>query len=94
MKKAMKATTEKQLLNINTNADVLESNSNSNLIERENIENTPFTVITENGYSFGVMAEYRITEKYDTKEEVRQELKEITWNKIIQVTALLIEKLK
>jgi hypothetical protein len=85
---------KEQSLHIDTTVDVSENNSNSTLIERENIENTPFTVITENGYSFGVMAEYRITEKYDTVEEVKQELKEITWNKIVQITALLIEKLK
>lgn len=66
----------------------------SNLIERNNVENTPFQIVSLEGYHFGVMAKYRITEKYDTKEEVEQELKEITWNRIIQITALLIEKLK
>ncbi len=52
---------------------------------------------------FTVMGAYRITERYGTegmdKEEmkeirklVEEEVKEITWNRIVQVIMLLVEK--
>lgn len=63
---------------------------NSELVEREEVENTPFTVITAGSKTFGVMGMHRITE-YGTKEEIRKELKEITWNRLIQVIMLLTE---
>lgn len=72
-------------------ANKQKSNSNE-LIERENINNTPFTIITMEGYSFGVLGEYRITEKNNSKEEIRKELEEITWNRIVQVLMILINK--
>jgi len=62
---------------------------NKELIEREEIENSPFTIITVEGKSFGVMGKYRLTEEGKDKDEVRKELKEITWNRIIQVMMIL-----
>ena len=61
------------------------------MIEREEIENSPFTIITMEGQSFGVMGEYRLTEKGETKEEVREKLEKITWNRLIQVIMILGE---
>jgi len=62
---------------------------NKELIEREEIENSPFTIITVEGKSFGVMGKYRLTEEGKDKDEVRKELEEITWNRIIQVMMIL-----
>jgi len=61
------------------------------LIERTDIKDTPFVIITTRGKSFGTMGSYRITEEYDTKKEVSQELKKITWNRIVQVMEILTE---
>ena len=69
-------------------------NSNSELIERTEIENSPFTIIKTKGMYFGVMGQYRLTEPNDNKETIEKELKELTWNRIIQVTLLLIESMK
>lgn len=68
-----------------------ESNSKEELVKRKEVENTPFTIITTNGKSFGAMGKYRITEPYDKEEEVEKELKKITWNRLIQVVILLID---
>lgn len=79
-----------------SNTNILEkevNKQNSSFIEREEIKDSPFMIIsTEEGH-FGVMAEYRITEIRNSKEEVMQELERITWNRIVQVIALVNEKL-
>lgn len=59
------------------------------LIERTEIENSPFVVITTEGQSFGTMGHWRLTEPYDTKEEAIAEMEKITWNRIIQVMMLI-----
>lgn len=64
---------------------------NSELIKREDVAESPFTVITTEEGSFGVMGQYRITEPHKNKGKVIKELKKITWNRIIQVIMLLNE---
>lgn len=71
--------------------NVEEADKNGSLIERESIENSPFTVISIEGYHFGVMGDYRLTEKKNNKEEIIEELSKITWNRIIQIVMILDE---
>jgi hypothetical protein len=66
-------------------------NENKELIQREEIENSPFSIITTENESFGVMGKYRITEPMNSKEEVKKELENITWNRITQVILLINE---
>jgi lipopolysaccharide assembly outer membrane protein LptD (OstA) len=70
------------------------STKNEELIQRLQVPESPFTVITAEGKSFGVMGEYRITEDYDDKEDVRNELEKITWNRMVQVFMILQEVTK
>lgn len=65
--------------------------SNEELIKREEIEDTPFMVITTEGKSFGVMGRWRITEDKENEWQVKDELKKMTWNRITQVILLLME---
>ncbi len=67
---------------------------NSEMIKREDIKNTPFTIIslTDKNEHFAVMGEYRVTEVYKTKAKAKKEVEEITWNRIIQVVMILNEK--
>jgi hypothetical protein len=60
------------------------------IIERHEIPNSPFEVITTNGSSFGTMGNYRLTAP-GSKKEIKKELEKITWNRIIQVTMILNE---
>jgi hypothetical protein len=62
---------------------------NEQVIERFPIENSPFTVISVDEDHFGVMGEYRMTENYKSRGECEDELKCITWNRIIQVMMVL-----
>jgi len=66
-------------------------NSSEQLVERVVIENTPFTMIGLDGRWFGSMGEYRMTEEFESKGECEDELKCITWNRIIQVIMVLDE---
>ena len=65
--------------------------SENQTIKRVEIADSPFHVITIDGMSFGVMGDYRLTEKSASEAEVRKELSKITWNRIVQVIMLLDE---
>ena len=72
------------MLNTDNNTQVEE------LVKREEVEHTPFTIVTTEEGSFLTMGKYRLTEA-QTIEEVRQEAKKVTWNRLIQVMMLLNE---
>jgi len=65
--------------------------SENQTIKRVEIANSPFHVITIEGQSFGVMGDYRLTEKSASEAEIKEELSKITWNRIVQVVMLLEE---
>jgi len=74
------------------NAEEVSNNvSGTELVERYQVPNSPFTVIKVEGKNFGVMGEYRVTEEMNSRGEVEDELKCITWNRIIQVMMILEE---
>ena len=73
------------------NAEEVTSKDSSETISRKEIKDSPFNIITVDGESFGVMGDYRLTEKAGTVKEVEKQLKKITWNRIIQVIMLLDE---
>ena len=76
-----------------TSTNVKEANNKecgTELVERWQMPDSPFTVITLEGKKhFGVMGEYRVTEEMKSRGEVENELKCITWNRIIQVMMIL-----
>lgn len=65
--------------------------SSNELITRDEVKDSPFTIIGIEGQYFATMGMYRITETYSSKEEAEEEVKKITWNRIIQVVQLLTE---
>ena len=73
--------------NLYTNEEELDKpNSNSEqLFTTEHLENTPFTMINQDEKWFGVIGEHRISEMHKTKEELEEDLKQISWNRIVQV---------
>lgn len=71
--------------------EVDNKDSGEELIKREEIKNTPFQVITVKGESFGVMGDYRLTEKGNSVKAVKEDLKKITWNRLVQVIMILDE---
>jgi hypothetical protein len=82
----------------NTKSEVSQQNANEvskqgfgkeEIIIRENIAETPFQIITVKDESFGVMGEYRVTEQLSSAKKVKEELKKITWNRIVQVMMIM-----
>lgn len=88
------------LRDISSNAkEAHNTNLNSTeLIKKEEVENTPFTIVTTENEIFAVMGEYRVTEKYDKNEygvgQLKAMVQEITWNRLVQVIMIINEKLK
>jgi hypothetical protein len=66
---------------------------NEELLKRTEIKDTPFMVITSPEGSFGVLGSFRITELKKSETEVIKELKEINWNRIVQIVLVLIQQM-
>lgn len=81
----------KSLLDVQQNASTTDNSNSSNeeLIKRNEIPKTPFTIISVEEGHFGTLGKYRITEIHDTYEEAKQDVEEITWDRIVQVIGLL-----
>ena len=86
----MKTKETKGLKQLQVNAEKVVSKDSSETIKREDVKDSPFTIITIEGKSFGAMGEYRLTEEGNIK-DIRKQLKTITWNRVIQVVMLLDE---
>lgn len=74
--------------------DLKKNPKNTELVKKEEIPNTPFTIVEINNEYFGVMGQYRLTEISQNKEEIKKELESINWTRIIQIILILIEKQK
>ena len=70
--------TKKEELNIQTNAEK-QNNSNSTLVEIDNIEGTPFKMVTTEEGSFAAYGNNRITDYMD-KEELIKKIEQKDWN--------------
>ena len=66
------------------------------LFEKIQVDNTPFLIIynKEQKIAFGVFGKYKITKDFDNTDDVRKELTNMTWDKIITVMSLVYEMLK
>lgn len=63
------------------------------LITREQIENTPFVIVSNKteGKHFGMVGKFRVTEPNENYEELKEELVELSWNRITQVIGIIVE---
>lgn len=86
----MKTKETKELKQSQQNAKKVAKEDSGETISRDQIKDSPFTIITIDGKSFGTMGDYRVTEE-GTLKEIKKQLKTITWNRIIQVVMLLDE---
>ena len=66
-----------------------QNSTSEELIKRTPVKETPFTIITMDGKHFGMFGQYKITEDYLTLEECEKALSPITWNRVIQLTAIV-----
>lgn len=66
-----------------------ETEKTTELIKKVPMDNTPFTIITIDGKSFGTFGRYKITEDYENDKQVKAELEKMTWNRVIQIMTLV-----
>jgi hypothetical protein len=79
-------------LNTFTSVETKDKQESSIDVNFENIENTPFTIVEQNGEYFGTLGNHRLTDIYEDKEECKKDLTEITWNRLVQVIWGISEK--
>jgi hypothetical protein len=83
----------KESLNTQTSVETLDNkNSNSEIFTHDQVEDTPFTIIKRDEKYFGVLGNHRVTQLFDTKEECEADLKDINWNRVMQVIWAVVEK--
>lgn len=74
----------------NTPLDLLKPDSrNTELLEKEEVEGTPFTIVKNEELWYILLGKYRLTEGYEDKEEALKEANVINWNKILQVCIII-----
>ena len=86
----MKTKETKESKQSQQNVKEVAKEGSSETISRYDVKDSPFTIITIDGKSFGTMGDYRLTEE-GTLKDIKKQLKTITWNRIIQVIMLLDE---
>jgi hypothetical protein len=62
------------------------------MFESSQVEETPFTIIKHEEKYFGVLGNHRVTQLFETKEECEADLKDINWNRVMQVIWAVVEK--
>jgi hypothetical protein len=67
---------------------------NTQIIERTEIEKTPFVLVTLEQGNFIALGNYRVSELYATKEEALEYINTITWDNLFNVVISLFEHLK
>ncbi len=78
-----------------------QDNKKSHLIEQTQVEGTPFVILkkekeeSEEHEYYVLIGNVRLNkEPYETEEECKKWIKEITWDKILMLIAITIEQIK
>ena len=74
----------------NTPLDLLKKDErNTELVEKIEVEGTPFTIVRNEELWYILLGKYRLTEGFENKEEALKEANTINWNKILQVCIIV-----
>jgi len=87
-------TKQADVLNTQNNTDDNHNKKSDSLIERKQIEGTPFTMIKQENRYFLVMGDHRLTEPNPSEEETLNLLEKEYWRLLITIIAIVIEKIK
>lgn len=84
-------TSEKSSTTANQQETITEHNTNSSkLIEREQLEGTPFNLIKQEEKYFITIGNYQLTPQYDTEQEAIDDIQFNQWNIIVTLIDILI----
>ena len=75
------------------NEETTTTNENQ-LVQQIPIEGTPFTAVKLEDYWFLTMGKYRLTEKLKSLEECKEEAKDASWYRIMQIINIMIKENK
>jgi hypothetical protein len=90
----MKTTKNTELENLNGLSEKTSRLNYSEELEMHSVNDTPFVVARQNEDWFVIMGKHRLTNSIETFEEAVQEAEKITWNKVVQVIAIILENEK
>lgn len=77
--------------NQNNNTSGKNENDDKQLLERINLEDTPFTAIKFGNLWYLTMGKYRLTDGTPNKQECLDEVNNTTWNRLLQIMQIMIE---
>lgn len=86
-----KNTTESDVIQMNAE-NTSKQNSNSELVEKIEIEDTPFTAIRIEDVWFLTMGKYRLSEPMQTKKEVLEDAQRADWWRIMAIINIMIKE--
>ena len=72
----------------------MENQPTNLIIEREEIEKTPFLLVTHENGSFIALGNYRISENYETKAEALNNINTNNWDHLFNLMVSLVQHLK
>lgn len=78
----------------NTLTNVDQPNNNELNYEFTNIEDSPFTIVRQDDKYYGVIGNHRLTDSYEDLDKLKEDLLEISWNRLTQVIWAVVEKFK
>ena len=90
----MCTTTKSQEQQGNLHCSAEESNNSNSLVEIKQIDNTPFKAVRQEDKWFGVLGQYRITDKLANFDEVVEYIVKNKWEVILSMIICIIEQVK
>lgn len=87
-----KTTLENGIMNEKLHGNAKKTNNSNSLIERVEIDGTPFTAIRNEEEWFLTMGKYRLTQAMKTLEEVKNDATNTDWFRIMQIIGIMIEE--
>ncbi len=76
--------------NILQNAEQ-KTKQDSKLVERYDVEDTPFTIYKSEDLWYVLLGKYRLSREFNTKEEAEIDANRTDWERTMQVVGIMIE---
>lgn len=78
--------------NFTQNVDKQNFSENTQLVERIEVEDSPFTILKWENKYYLCLGKYRLTEALNTEIEAREEVLNVSWFRILQVMHIVVKE--
>lgn len=65
--------------------------SSDQLVERYEVEKTPFHIVKQNDKFLVTIGKYRLTKELDSRHEAEMDAKRVDWERIMAIMGIMIE---